>query len=402
MAALLPNLRMRRWLGRGLLYAFAWMCLGSAALVAAVALISRLATDRTLLTQYLFWAPLAGYAALMSTCVSIAALCTFVDRLWKRARQPVHTWKEIAAHHRPLCRALLLLALACIATSVLAWRDLTTPLTLTPPRAPGEIRVLHWNLSSPDTHTWPGVITDIPECRDADVMLLGVTMSDEQFARVLRPLAQTHHIRRIHTLAVISRFPIQDVRSLDLQLDAIVRPARADGSAPEPWYQTIYNNHAEQLGISRREFGLSDPGDIIAFTVLTPAGPARFWFIDLPSNPFASRRAIARAASKRAADAGLAPSHVVMGDFNMPRGSHSIDLIAPGYHSAADRARDRASGPTWPRARPLIQIDHALVQPGCAIHVYRTFDPGLSDHWGQFLTFSLPAPASSESVGPAR
>jgi hypothetical protein len=371
--------------------------------MAALALLSRLITDRILISQFLFWLPLAAYAVVMLLVLMCALCLALVDHFWQRRRKPVHQWAQVALIHRRLRRAIVALAALCVTLASTGWMNLRTPLAITPGDAsPQELRILHWNLSSPDTHTWPGIITDVPECRLADVMLLGVTMSDEQFTRVTQPLAPTHHIRRLGTLAIMSRYRIEGLAHLDLRLDALVRPNRADGSAPGSWYQDIYNTYADQLGISRREFGLSDPGDIISFTVNAPSGPVRIWFIDLPSTPFASRRDIARATIERAAAGKLPLPHLVMGDFNMPGGSHSMHAIAPGYRAASEVAPDRASGPTWPRAQPILHIDHALVHPTCPIRVYRTFDPGLSDHWGQFLTFTpVPLP-TSESFAPAR
>ncbi len=263
---------------------------------------------------------------------------------------------------------------------------LRTPHGITPTAAdPGELRILHWNLTSPDTHVWPGVLTDIPECAAADILLLGVTMDDGQFRRVMEPLSHTHTIRRIHGLAVASRLEILDLRMIDLNLNAIIGAQRVDGASPEPWYQVIYNNHAEALGISRREFDLPDPGYLIELTLRLPQGPRSICFIDLPSNPFVSRMQIAKAVRARVKAQGLSDPIAIIGDFNIPGGSASLGVIAPDYQSAADVADDCDRGPTWPRARPLLDIDHAFVKKDCRVRVYRTFDAGLSDHWGQFL-----------------
>lgn len=373
-------------------------CLASLTLL--IALASRLLTDHTLISQFAFWAPLWIYGI---TAVALCACWMLVRWFGNRrllARLPLHELAQQPAPARDARWAspYVMLATGAILTAI-GWAQSRTPDGRTPhaPTAPQQIRIVHWNLTSPDTHTWPGVITDVPECAIADILLLGVTMDDAQFQRVMRPLAGTHTIRRIHGLAVASRYEILRFRQVSLNLDPIVSARRVDGNSPEPWYQSIYNNHAESLGISRREFDLPDPGYIIEFTVAAPDGQRTFWFIDLPSNPFVSRMRIAEAVRTRVESEKLATPIAVIGDFNIPGGSASLRTIAPGFRSASGTAPDRASGPTWPRARPFLDIDHALIHPAATVGIYRTFDPGISDHWGQFLTLTTPSAAASES-----
>ncbi|MBU6414334.1 MAG: hypothetical protein KGS45_12785 [Planctomycetes bacterium] len=401
----MPPLRVhslgRLLLRHGFFYALALSALGAAVAICVTCLTSQVMTDRTLITQFLFWIPLWAYAVLLLVVLLLSAALLIISFLLRRARLPLHEWNASDVAHRRLVAVLSMLLLIAFGLGAVGWLRQRTPSSLTPVEAANaEVRILHWNLSSPDTHTWPGVITDVPECRHADVLLLGVTMDDAQFTRVMKPLAQSHHIRRIGTLAVLSRFPISDVRTIDLKLDSIVNATRRDGSSPEAWYQTLYNDHAEKLGISRREFGLPDPGDIIAFTLTTPSGQVPIQFIDLPSSPLASRHAIALATAERIRDAVLPAPQLIIGDFNIPAASQSLSAIAPGYRLAARHAHDADSGPTWPRARPLLQIDHALVHPSITTRVYRTFDPGFSDHWGQFLIFTPVKSSPSESVVP--
>lgn len=303
---------------------------------------------------------------------------------------------ELAEVHYSRCTGLLWLQFTLLAIgmglSLSILITLRTPHSITPTVThPGELRILHWNLTSPDTHAWPGVLTDIPECAAADILLLGITMDDGQFRRVIEPLSHTHTIRRIHGLAVASRLEILDLRMIDLNLIPIVRARRLDSASPEPWYQVIYNDHAEALGISRREFDLPDPGYLIELNLRLPQGPRSIYFIDLPSNPFVSRMQIARAVRARITTQGVSDPIAIIGDFNIPGGSASLGVIAPGYLHAANVADDSDRGPTWPRARPLLDIDHAFVKKDCRVRVYRTFDAGLSDHWGQFLIVQ-PAP----------
>lgn len=391
----------RLLLRHGFFYALAILTLGAAVAICVICLTSQVISDRTLITQFLFWIPLWVYAAMLLVVLLLSAALLVISLLVRRARLPLHEWNASDVAHRRRFAVLSVLLLIASGLGAGGWLRQRTPSSLTPVEAANtEVRILHWNLSSPDTHTWPGVITDVPECRHADVLLLGVTMDDAQFTRVMKPLAQSHHMRRIGTLAVLSRFPISDVRTIDLKLDSIVNATRRDGSSPEAWYQTVYNNHAEKFGISRREFGLPDPGDIIAFTLATPSGQVHIQFIDLPSNPLASRHAIALATAERIRNAALPVPQLIIGDFNIPVGSHSLSEIAPDYRLAARHAQDTDSGPTWPRARPLLQIDHALVHPSIKARVYRTFDPGFSDHWGQFLIFTPTKLSPSESVVP--
>lgn len=385
------------WFWRGLVVAFAGMAL----LCISILMLSRLFTDRTLITQYLYWIPLSVYGGSIFASSLLWAISRGLVHWMSTRRLRVHELAQIRCKTPRTMRVLPYLTCsfgaALIAMNAL-WllpHHRTTPTEITA----HEIRVLHWNLTSPDTHTWPGVITDIPECAAADVLLLGVTMDDEQFERVMRPIAGSHTIRRVHGLAIASRLPVLSFRHIDLRLDPIVAPGRLNDRSPEPWYQVLYNDHAESFGVSRREFDLPDPGFVIELTVQTTLGPRSIHFIDLPSNPFASRWRIAEAAAQRMKTENLSPPMLIMGDFNIPGGSISLKKLAEGFTSAATAATDSFSGPTWPRARAFLDIDHALLSAETRARVYRTFDPGLSDHCGQFLILTPPGKHSSESVG---
>jgi endonuclease/exonuclease/phosphatase family metal-dependent hydrolase len=83
----------------------------------------------------------------------------------------------------------------------------------------------------------------------------------------------------------------------------------------------------------------------------------------LPYGPGQLRRLVA------AIPAAARPT-VIAGDFNMFR--PTINL-ARGY-------RPVVRGPTWPAARPVVQIDHVLISPGLRTSGAQVGDPVGSDH----------------------
>jgi hypothetical protein len=133
------------------------------------------------------------------------------------------------------------------------------------------------------------------------------------------------------------------------------------------------------------------------------------WLVDLPSDPDIPRARMMRearatidsfavavmlrteegldrtlaGADRDAAIARLRAPDIVAGDFNTPRGAESLaTLLAPLSH-----ARDAGAGPgvivTYPRAAPLLHIDHVFTAQHLRASTYRVFDPGAGRHKAQ-------------------
>ena len=101
--------------------------------------------------------------------------------------------------------------------------------------------------------------------------------------------------------------------------------------------------------------------------------------VDLPSNPETPRfDGLMRVRSR--IDATLhAPPEVILGDFNIVRGGHSLKAFAPTMHHAFDEA-GVGLGATYSREWPLWHIDHILLSPQMRAMRYETIDLGVGRH----------------------
>ncbi|MCW5774956.1 MAG: endonuclease/exonuclease/phosphatase family protein [Phycisphaeraceae bacterium] len=128
-----------------------------------------------------------------------------------------------------------------------------------------------------------------------------------------------------------------------------------------------------------------DPGRAEAFVLEeTPMGEVTLWVVDFPSDPRRSRVANARQAAESINAAARFPApDLVVGDFNITRGSYSLRLFtretAPGLRDA-HAAAGRGPAGTWPRRAPLWPIDHAFLGPRLVPTGMRVHTPPLGTH----------------------
>lgn len=129
------------------------------------------------------------------------------------------------------------------------------------------------------------------------------------------------------------------------------------------------------------------------------ASPLTVWVVDLPSAPALWRMttmelAQAAVASWRGpaftpspegrwlpqAEAGAFPNaDLIVGDFNTPRGSASLEVLI-GPRRNAVTAAGRGFGYTWPRGRALFAIDHCFIDENLDAVSAKTLDPGMGRH----------------------
>lgn len=126
--------------------------------------------------------------------------------------------------------------------------------------------------------------------------------------------------------------------------------------------------------------------------------PLTVWVVDLPSAPALWRMEVMEMA-RQAVLSWDGPSFVprgdgrwtpeieetpfpnadlIIGDFNTPRGSKSLETLV-GAMANASFAR-RGFGYTWPRERALLAIDHCFVSREFDPVGQRTLDPGMGRH----------------------
>lgn len=127
--------------------------------------------------------------------------------------------------------------------------------------------------------------------------------------------------------------------------------------------------------------------------------PLTVWVVDLPSAPALWRKESMELARSAVAswqgpvfaaspegkwvsdpDAGAFPNaDLIVGDFNTPRGSASLELLV-GSRSNAQTTAGRGFGYTWPRKRSIFAIDHCFISEDLRAVSARTLDPGMGRH----------------------
>lgn len=109
------------------------------------------------------------------------------------------------------------------------------------------------------------------------------------------------------------------------------------------------------------------------------------WMADFPSDPQIPRMAFARSLRAKIIERGLPAPDVALGDFNLTRGSDSIDEIFRGldmHHAYADAGRGYSA--SFPRAPvALWHIDHIYLGGDLQALTYEVFDPAIGRHKAQ-------------------
>lgn len=358
----------------------AGVCLGVVFYAAA-----RLASDRWALTQPLTWAPSWALLAAPTLAAAVSLLC-FLGRPRASSRRP-----RLA--RRAVLGALLALG-ACgmhalvVDAGAARW---VFPAAAAPPGR--GLGIFHWNLTMPDGEFWAGDLTTLlPAGAAPDVVLLSSPQRRRRLEATIATLGPGYDIRRFGVQVVAARVPIRRVTQF-----ALTTPATGPRPASLRRLEDLYNAWAPRLGVAARTFGNGEGAQAIFVELATADVLGRdttVCFIDLPSDPFAGRMAQAalvrgaldRLCAEPAAPGGppLAPEpDVIVGDFNTPRGAASLRRLAPGHRHAYAEA-GRGDSATWPRAFPILHIDHVLLAPWLRAATYEVRPTPVADHWAQW------------------
>jgi hypothetical protein len=116
--------------------------------------------------------------------------------------------------------------------------------------------------------------------------------------------------------------------------------------------------------------------------------PLTIYMIDLPSEPRIPRMRVAREL-RAALDAleGVPPPDVVVGDFNITRGSAALAALFPGFRHAFHEA-GHGYGATFPHSVPLYHIDHTLLAPAVEATGYDIIATSVGRHRAQAVTLT--------------
>src|SRR5262245_52819700 len=270
------------------------------------------------------------------------------------------------------CAALMYLALA----QWRLWRPLAAP---APAQHP--VRVFVWNPSWEKMAAFhERVLAERP-----DVVLLASPHYTSGLADLRAGMGGPTFAAQWSMLTVISRYPIVRWGGASLRI-------RPEGSASS-WF-------------AKR---VSDAGRAMFVELECPplGGKTVLWFVDLPSDPFLSRRrGMAEAAASLAefrgptyqrnpdgtdtgeplppGPVGFPVPDIAAGDFNTPRGSGSMSFLCPRLENAYDQAGWGPSA-SFPRAWPLAHIDQTFVGPRLRATYYDTVDLGAGRHRAQVV-----------------
>lgn len=320
---------------RGLLRAgVAWLCLLPASAILFAWAIGLTVSDRIFWTQFLAWLPTEAVVVSSGTALLCAVLL--------RARSAWRATRAIAA--------LWAFALAWL---LIAQWNLPRLVTGAPSRA-GDLRIAYWNTSA-ERVRWPQTVTRVI---DADVFFIA---NPAMWQRNFRILARDQRTASVGSMLVVTDLPILERGTTSLGVRGVIR-----GKDPKEHGEDAYSAGWAtfmRFGVAQR--------DLVV------------WVIDLPSDPMMPRASATRTAIERinAYDdgAGFPPPDLVVGDFNIPRGSASLGHLTRGLREAhATIGVGHAA--SWPRPLPMWHIDLCFAADTVRLVDYDLLDVGDAEH----------------------
>jgi len=270
------------------------------------------------------------------------------------------------------------------------------------------LSIAYWNLTMPDSEHWDGSLPDavgvgrgdgVSGVAPPEVYLLTSNQTNAAFDETLRKLrtdGKTWNVVRRGEFVAISLLPIVSTRLHRLQSVGTVAGTMEDRQR----WEDFYNRWVVRIGVRARTFNGDSAAEVFEVEVDATASlgkVVRFWLIDLPSDPMINRRAAALAVREwlsvqRSVADGLGLPDVVIGDCNMPRGTRALDVVMEAAGRPVRHAFDQVGwglAASWPKAKPLLHIDHCFVTPGLQAVSYSRVKPPVSDHWVQRVEVGL-------------
>jgi hypothetical protein len=346
--------------------------------------LGRILTDRTYVTQYIFWTPWPAYVFAVALLAGMAWLCGRPARRRRERRRRAWTWRL------PGIALVLMLAHVGI-VECHVWRYI-----LPARRAPAAktLRVMHWNMTYAYPYWWDRFIAAVLKAPRPDILIVTNPTLEDDLPQLAAALGPDYRAIRCGMFGIFSRAPVRE-----RDFSSLTIPAQSGVAAPsdkgEPVPETDFL--PDWSPIPRIGSNVYDPGHAMCVQIDTTeqlGRPIVIWAIDMPSQPRGWRMAMARAARARldflaeSTDSDPPRSRhwplpdLILGDFNTPRGSASLDLLARGYPHAFDQTGRGQLG-SWPRGFPLFHIDHVFVGPQLRATSYHTYNLGLSEHRAQ-------------------
>jgi hypothetical protein len=317
--------------------------LGWAAVAALVAwVVGRVATDRWFWSQWLWWMPTP--AAVLAAALGLATSLRPASNRTRRRR--LAGWS--------VALVSLLVHFATIEHRLLRPAQ---PMS----SAGDSLRLVHWNVTMAPSGQDLVRVADAVVALDGDITVLTSPAWVPWHPPLIEQLNRGKQPVRIGPLTVVSRLPIVKVRQPLVAVDgAFIALVEIDAS--------------EKLG-----------------------RPLVLYVVDMPSGPKVPRMALARKLRSLLDDPAHfggstpPPPDAVIGDFNITRGSASLQALFPGMRHAFDESGHRY-GATFPRRLRFWHLDHVLLGGTLRAERYDLVDPGMSRHRAQIVQLENVSP----------
>lgn len=209
------------------------------------------------------------------------------------------------------------------------------------------LRISHWNLTHPSPRQFEAYADALNEIQ-ADIVVLTSASGVPWLERVSEKHALDQRPYACGVFTLLSRFPVIGSRELYRR--------------ENQWCWLVEVDTTKELGR----------------TII-------LYLVDLPSEISMSRMLIANELLNALDRAEVPPPDIVIGDFNIPRGSSSIRAIFPDFKHAFDEA-GHGYAATFPRDFPLYHIDHMLIGDSMRVLDYDIINPGMGRHNAQAAT----------------
>lgn len=349
-----------------------WLCvvatiLGACILVAW--LVGRVVSDRTIVTQYLYWIPSFAALPLAAAAWLLAWLCA------RGLIADPQTGRRVFFRTRAVLLAGC--AIAGAYASIFEYRLYRAVM----PAQSGSLRVMSWNPGGWDPSDFALRVAS----RKANIVAMANVPMFTDWQKLRTSVGEPNSVVRFGRLSLISAYPVRRWGGTRLGVTgAQVRTFLWQGGG--------------QVTIDAGE-GLFAELDTTAELGRTTV----IWLIDLPSDPDLWRERVCReAAATIAAYRGPAMSRgpqgldvpqelatlgfplpdIVVGDFNIPRGSASLRHLSVGLNDVFAGSGWGAGG-HFPREVPVFALTQAFAAPWLEAKRYNAVDLGGGRHRAQ-------------------
>ncbi len=297
------------------------------ALALAAWLIGRVVSDRYGWSQWLLWIPTPAAIATAVVALLVAMLRPRANASARRARRAT-----------PACWLCVTLALVGY-FSFVEYRLFSRP----DANVPG-IKLVHWTAppESDEVIDWADRVVQW----DGDITLMQGARGTWHDERVIDWLGPQSHPVVLGHFCLLSKLPVIEARTLIYREDVLT---------------------------------------LFAITVATETatdGSLRVWLADMPANPRTSKSQLVAQARKLLDGLKEPAPDVIVGDFNMTRGSALLHRMFPAMRHAYEDAGHGYSA-TFPRKWPLYHIDHVLLSEDWRATRYDIVDPEAGRHRAQ-------------------